>query len=97
MENEFPAACCGIDVFSEALKADVSIVQIGDPLDEVFEGAAKAVKPPDNKGISRPDVVKRLGQAFSLFGCAAYHIGEDFETAGGIQRVLLEMQMLFVS
>ncbi len=40
MENEFPAACCGVDVFSKALKSDVSTVQIGDPLDEVFYGAA---------------------------------------------------------
>ena len=51
MENEFPAACCGINVFSEALKADGSTVQIGDPLDEVFEGSAKAIQPPDDQGI----------------------------------------------
>jgi hypothetical protein len=43
MENEFSAAGCGIDVFRQALKADVSAVQIGDPLDEVFEGSAEAV------------------------------------------------------
>jgi hypothetical protein len=50
MENEFPAACCGVDVFSQAFKADVSTMQIGDPLDEVFERAAKAIQSPHNKG-----------------------------------------------
>jgi hypothetical protein len=39
MEYEFSAAGGGVDIFSEAFKADVSTVQIGDPLDEVFEGA----------------------------------------------------------
>ena len=37
MKNEFPAAGGSVDVFCEALKANVSTVQIGDPLDEVFE------------------------------------------------------------
>jgi hypothetical protein len=43
MENEFPAACCRVDIFSEALEADVSAVQIGDSFNEVFEGSAKAI------------------------------------------------------
>ena len=46
MKDEFPTTGCGVDVFREAFKADVSAVQIGDPLDEVFEGATQAVKPP---------------------------------------------------
>jgi hypothetical protein len=57
MENEFPAACCGIDVFRQALKANVSVVQIGDPLNQVFEGSTKPVKPPDDKGIPIPDEI----------------------------------------
>ena len=61
MENEFPTAGGGVDVFSQAFKADVSIVQIGDPLDEVFEGAAKSIKPPDDEGILCPDVVEGFG------------------------------------
>jgi hypothetical protein len=40
MENEFAAAGGCINVFSEALEPDVPAVQLGDPLNEVFEGAA---------------------------------------------------------
>ena len=58
MENEFPAAGGGINIFSQALKADVSTVQIGDPLDEVFEGSSKPVKAPDDKGIPFPDEIQ---------------------------------------
>ena len=54
MENEFPAACCGVDIFREAFKPDVPAVQLGNALNEVFEGAAKAVKPPDDQGIPFP-------------------------------------------
>jgi hypothetical protein len=58
MENEFPAAGGGVDVFSQALKPDVSAVQIGNSLNKVFEGASKSVKPPDNEGIPCPDVLQ---------------------------------------
>ena len=58
MENEFPAAGGGVDVFRQALKSDVSAVQFSDPLNEVFEGAAKAIKSPDNQGIPSPDVIQ---------------------------------------
>ena len=60
MENEFSATSCGIDVFRQALKSDVSTVQLGDPLNEVFEGAAKAIQPPDDERIPAPDVAERI-------------------------------------
>ena len=67
MENEFPAASGGIDVFRQALKPDVSAVQLGDPLNEVFEGAAKAIQSPHNQGIPAPDDIDRAScQSFSL-------------------------------
>jgi hypothetical protein len=40
MENEFPAACCGVDAFRQALKTNISAVKLGNSFDEVFEGAA---------------------------------------------------------
>ena len=54
MENEFPATGGGVDVFRQALKANVSVVQISNPLNEVFERSAQPVKPPDNEGITLP-------------------------------------------
>ena len=57
MENEFPATGGGVDVFRQALKANVSVVQISNPLNEVFERSAQPVKPPDNEGITLPYIV----------------------------------------
>src|SRR5688500_10139439 len=84
MENEFPAAGGGIDLLGQALKADLMTMQLGDPLDEVFERAAKPVKPPDDKRIPLPDVGKRLGKTLALGLCPAYCVGEDFEAAGSV-------------
>jgi hypothetical protein len=61
MENEFPAARCGVNLLGQALKADLPAIKLGYPLDEIFERAAKPVKPPDDEGIPRPDVVEGLG------------------------------------
>jgi hypothetical protein len=66
MENEFPAAGGSIDVFRQALKADVSAVKIGDPLNEVFEGSAKAIQAPDNQGVPVSDIVEGFGQTLPL-------------------------------
>jgi hypothetical protein len=54
-------------------------MQLCEPLDEVLEGTAKPVKPPDNKNISLPDVVEGFVQAFALELGAANNIGEDFK------------------
>jgi hypothetical protein len=64
MENEFPTACCGVNVFSQTLKPDVPAVQISDPLNEVFEGSAKSVKPPDDEGIPVSNEVKASASPF---------------------------------
>ena len=66
MEDEFPAAGGGINLFGETLKADIPAVQFSNALNEIFEGAAKPIKPPDNERIPIPDVVECLGQAFAL-------------------------------
>ena len=95
MENEFPAACCGINLLGQTLKADIPAMKLGNPLNEVFEGAAKPVKPPDNEGIPVPDVVERFSKPLALRLYATYRIGEDFQAAGRSERVLLEMQVLF--
>jgi hypothetical protein len=95
MENEFPAAGGGIDVFSEAFKADVSTVQISDSFDEVFEGATKAVEAPDDQGIPCLDVVEGIIQSPPFRFDPAYGVGEDFQATCCTERVLLEVEMLF--
>jgi hypothetical protein len=57
MENEFPAAGGGVDVLCQALKADVSTVQIGEPLDEIFEGSATSRSSRQTTRVSPPRVI----------------------------------------
>jgi hypothetical protein len=40
----------------EALEANPSVIELSDTGDEVFKGAAKAVKLPDDQAVSWPDV-----------------------------------------
>jgi len=44
VENEFPAGGGDVDVFGEALEANLAGLELCDAGDEVFEGAAKPVK-----------------------------------------------------
>jgi hypothetical protein len=78
MENEFPPAGGRIDVLGERLKADVAGVKLGKAFEEVFEGAAKPIKPPDNKDIAAPYVVECLFQTLALCLCPAGSFREDF-------------------
>ena len=96
MKDQLPAAGCGINLLGETLKADILVIQLGNAFNEVFEGAAKPIKPPDNERVPIPDVAECLGQAFALCLCAADGIREDFQAAGRIECVLLEVEVLFL-
>jgi len=96
VENEFPAAGGGIDLLGETLKANLPVVKLGNAFNEIFEGTAKPIKPPDNEGVPVPDVVECLGQAFALCFRAADGIREDFEATGRSEGVLLEVEVLFM-
>src|SRR5215207_9794274 len=54
MEDELPAAGCGVDLLGEALEADTLAVELSDGLDEVLEGAAEAIQAPDHQGVPVP-------------------------------------------
>ena len=43
MEDEFPTAGGGVDVFSQAFKPNVSAVKLCNSFNEVFEGSAKSI------------------------------------------------------
>jgi len=82
MEYEFSAWGSCVYVFGRTPKADVSQMQLCEPLDEVFEGTAETIKPPDNKNISLSNVAEGFLQPFALDFCPTRRIGVDFETPG---------------
>jgi hypothetical protein len=72
----------------------VSVIQAGDGLDEVVEGTAEPVEPPDDQGVGLPDVVEGFVQPGALCLCSGCGVGEDLGTACLLQGVLLEIKGL---
>ena len=62
MKDQFSSGCGGVDILGDALEADVSVVQVGDGLDEVVEGSAEAVEPPDDQGVAGFVALTAVGQ-----------------------------------
>ena len=57
MEDELAPAGGGIDILRQAPEVDLSVPQLGDGLDQVLEGAAEAIKTPDDARISLSKVL----------------------------------------
>ena len=51
MEHQLAGCGCGIDVLRNALKGNVLLLQGGDCLNEMLEGAAEAIQPPHDERI----------------------------------------------
>ena len=67
VKDQFSSGCGGVDILGDALEADVSVVQAGDGLDEMVEGTAEPVEPPDDQGVALPDVVEGFVQPGALY------------------------------
>ena len=89
VKDQFSSGCGGVDILGDALEAGVSVVQAGDGLDEVVEGSAEAVEPPDDQGVAVPDVVEGFVQPGALCLCSACGVGEDLGAAYLLQGILL--------
>ncbi len=74
----------------EAAKADASLLEGCDHLDELPERSGQAVESPHDEGVPRPEAVKDLGQLWPIGPSPAGTLHEDAEAAGGGQLVDLE-------
>ena len=74
VEDQFSSGCGGVDAFGDALEANVPVVEVGDRLDEVLEGAAKPVQSPDDQAVAFPEVAERLVKTYALCLGAACRI-----------------------
>ena len=52
VEDELAARGGGVDLLGQALEADPPLRQRGHHLDQVLEGAAQAIEPPDDEGVA---------------------------------------------
>jgi hypothetical protein len=47
----------GVNILCNALKPYFPVIKFGDGFNQMLERPSKPVKPPDNKGISFPDIL----------------------------------------
>jgi hypothetical protein len=60
VEDELPAAGCGVDLLGGALEADALAVKLRDRLDQVLEGSAQAIQAPHHEGVAFPQMREGL-------------------------------------
>ena len=96
VKDQFAARGGGIDALGQAAQANLALLEGGDDLDEVPQGAAQAVQAPDDQGIAGAHVGQRLREAGPLGGRAALGIGEHTLTAGSLEGILLQGEGLLV-
>ncbi len=90
-----PAAAAGdIELLLQRLQADAALLQCPGGVDEVSEGAAERVQPPDHRGVAGPGVGEGFLQPWSVALAAAGGVGEDRLAAGGGEGALLQGQGL---
>jgi hypothetical protein len=68
--------------------------QAGDGVDQVPEGAAKAVEFPDDQGVAGAQLVEDLREDRAVAAGAAGGLGEHLIAAGALEGVDLEVELL---
>src|SRR4051812_2401630 len=94
VKNQLAAAGRGIDLLLQGAEANPALLQLFDRVDEVGEGAAEPVQPPDDERVTRSEVRERLGQTRPVGDRARDSIGVDVFAASNSECVLLERESL---
>ena len=95
MKDQLSPAGYGINVLCQAFKANPLFLKVGHRGNQMRQGSAQAVKPPDNKGIAFADIAEGFVQSFPLRLRATGGISEDFTACSFFECVLLQMKRLF--
>ena len=85
----------GVDAFVQAAEPDLALLQIFHLLYKVLERAPQAIQAPDDQGVAGAHEGESRLQARSLGLGAAHLVGEDLRAAGLLERVGLEIEILF--
>jgi hypothetical protein len=83
-----------VDRLGQGPELDAAVGQALGEIQQVVEGAAQAVEPPDCQDIARTDELERFIEAGALSFDARDRIGEDLLASGRLERIVLEGVML---
>src|SRR5262245_8185892 len=85
-----------IEGLVQAAEANAVLLQPRHPGDQILEGAAKSVQPPDHQGILGSQDLLELRQPRPLGHRATHAIHNDLRTARLPEGVLLELEVLIL-
>ena len=96
VKDQLPAAGCGVDSFLKAFQTNAHFFQFLGPHNQILEGPAQPVKPPDHKRVAFPKLLQDLPQSRSL-GLGAGHdiFKQPFESTC-FERITLQIKVLVV-
>ena len=94
VEHKLAARGGGVDRLLEAPEPDPPVGKVGDGVDEMPEGAAEAVKFPDDQGVAGAQLIQELLEDGPVGAGAASGLGEHSIAAGALQGVDLELGLL---
>src|SRR5205085_12639060 len=94
MKDELSAARRCINAFLDATKPDTPLLEVSNGLDEMLEGATKAIQSPDNQHVAGANKAQGFIQSRPIGLCAACCIREDVFAAYLSEGVLLEVKSL---
>src|SRR5262249_19034040 len=83
-----------IHIFLQALESNPVIAEVGNRSNEVLEGAAEPIQPPDHQCIARSQVGHGSLQLWTLSLRPAGHVRKDLLAASPLERVGLEIKRL---
>jgi hypothetical protein len=95
VEDELATGSGGVDRLLEAAEPDATAGQAGEGIDQVPQGAAKAIEFPDDQGVARAQLVQDLLEDRAVAaGAAAGGLGEHPVAAGRHEGVDLKLELL---
>ena len=95
MEDQSTAGGGGIDLFGEGTEPYSPFLEIGDDLNQMLQGATKAIESPDNERVSLPYREEGVIEPWSALFGAGDDVGMDRLTPCRLEGVRLQIEGLF--
>jgi hypothetical protein len=86
----------GVEAFGEGDQLRARCVEVLRDIDQMIEVASKAAEPPDHHGVAGPKLGDELIEAGPFPTLATDHVLQDADASGALQRIDLEIEVLFV-